>query len=132
MNNNNKRTIIEYWLEKSRQDIGSAKDNLNNNRLQNAVRDLYYSFFHAFSALLFNEEKLFKKHTHVRAIFHRDYIKEGKIDLKWGKIYDWLFDNRQKADYRPLVEFDRNEITSLYENAQDFLTTISELIIINE
>jgi len=125
---NDKKIIIDYWLEKSKQDIGSAKDNFKNTRLQNTVRDLYFSFFHAFSALLFKDNKAFKKHRQVRAILHRDYIKEGIFPLKWGKTYDWLFDNRQKADYRPLAEFDIDEIKPLIDMAEIFVNEITKMI----
>ena len=130
MNMDNKQLIIDYWIEKSKQDIDSARDNFSNLRLQNAVRDLYFSFFHAFSALLFHDGKSFKKHRQVRAIFHRDYIKEGLIELKWGKKYDWLFDNRQKADYRPLAEFDTHEIEPLIDSATEFVEKMVNMIAI--
>jgi len=41
--------------------------------------------------------------------------------LKWGKTYDWLFDNRQKADYRPLAEFDIDEVKPLIDMAEIFV-----------
>ena len=57
-----------------------------------------------FSSIIFKSGKTFKKHKEVRSILHRDYIRTGNIDVKLGKLYDWLFDNRQKADYRPLMD----------------------------
>ena len=75
MSKSDNQIIIDYWVEKAKQDIESAKDNINSNRLQNAVRDIYFAYFHSFSSLLFNDGKTFKKHTHVRAILHRDYIR---------------------------------------------------------
>ena len=46
--------IIDYWVEKAREDLASARDNLKSGRYQNAVRDAYFACFHAFSSVLLN------------------------------------------------------------------------------
>ncbi len=45
------------------------------------------------------------------------------IGLSWitGKHYDWLFDNRHKADYRPLVQFDPDQVMAVIEGTQSFM-----------
>ncbi len=102
--------IIDYWVEKAGEDLASARDNLKSSRYQNAVRDAYFACFHAFSSVLIKEGRTFKKHKEVRSMLHRDFIRTKKMDRSWGKHYDWLFDNRHKADYRPLVKFDFDEV----------------------
>jgi len=82
--------IIDYWIEKARDDLSSARDNLSSGRLQNAVRDAYFSCFHALSSVLLKEGKTLKKHKEVRSALHRDYIRAEKIEVSWGKHYDWL------------------------------------------
>jgi uncharacterized protein (UPF0332 family) len=69
------REIVVYWLEKAEQDLASAKENLAAGRLQNSVRDAYFACFHSFSAVLIKAGKTFRKHSEVRAILHRDYVK---------------------------------------------------------
>lgn len=125
---NNKQAIITYWFEKAHQDLASARDNLSNKRLQNAVRDIYFACFHAFSAILFQEGRTFEKHHEVRAMLHRDYIKTGRIEVSWGKHYDWLFDNRHEADYRPLVSFQPDEVEKAVEQSAAFITKREQLL----
>jgi len=48
-----KQSIIDYWMEKAREDLASARENLSMGRLVNAVRDAYFACFHAFSSVLF-------------------------------------------------------------------------------
>lgn len=120
--------IIDYWIEKARDDLSSARDNLSSGRLQNAVRDAYFSCFHAFSAVLLKEGKTFKKHKEVRSALHRDYIRAEKIEVSWGKHYDWLFDNRQKADYRPLVQFEPDQIKEIMEQSEAFIDKMAGLL----
>ena len=120
--------FVEYWLQKATQDLESARDNLKAVRLQNAVRDAYFACFHAFSAVLLKEGRSFRRHKEVRSALHRDYIKTKKIGVEWGKHYDWLFDNRQKADYRPLVQFDPEQIEEIIKRSEDFVLEMKNLI----
>jgi uncharacterized protein (UPF0332 family) len=46
----------------------------------------------------------------------------------WGKHYDWLYDNRQKADYRPLVSFDPEQVKEIVEQSQAFLQEMEKLL----
>ena len=120
--------FAKYWIEKAEQDLGSAIDNLKAGRLQNAVRDAYFACFHAFSAILLKEGRSFRKHKEVRSALHRDYIKTKRIAIEWGKHYDWLFDNRQKADYRPLVQFEVEQVEYIINKSQNFVGEMKKLI----
>jgi uncharacterized protein (UPF0332 family) len=121
------REIVVYWLEKAEQDLASAKENLAAGRLQNSVRDAYFACFHSFSAVLIKAGRTFRKHSEVRSILHRDYVKGKKLAVEWGKHYDWLFDNRQKADYRPLVDFDIEQVRDIIEKSEGFLRVMKNM-----
>lgn len=121
--------IVDYWLGKAREDLASARDNHASGRYQNAVRDAYFACFHAFSAVLIQEGRKFKKHKEVRSILHRDFIRTQKMDAAWGKHYDWLFDNRHKADYRPLVQFDPDQVMSVIEGTFAFVEQSNEFLV---
>jgi len=123
-----REAIINYWLEKAREDIASACANRDQGLYQNAVRDTYFACFHAFTALLFKDGKSFKKHREVRAMLHRDYVRSGRIEAAWGKHYDWLFDNRQKADYRPLVNFTPDQVGDIVEKSIGFVSEMEKLL----
>jgi hypothetical protein len=75
----------------------------------------------------------FRKHSGVRAAFHREFIKTGLLDVKWGKLYDQLFEDRQERDYVALVSFDLEYIesqltlcTQFLEELRPFVTLLSE------
>ena len=120
--------IIDYWIEKAGEDLASARDNLKSGRYQNVVRDAYFACFHAFSSVLLSEGKTFKKHKEVRSMLHRDFIRSKKIDSSWGKHYDWLFDNRHKADYRPLIQFDADQVKEIVEESEAFVKEMAGLL----
>jgi len=120
--------IIDYWVEKAEEDLASARDNLKSSRYQNAVRDAYFACFHAFSSVLLKDGKTFKKHKEVRSMLHRDFIRTKKMDSSWGKHYDWLFDNRHKADYRPLIKFDPDQVQEIIEESEAFVEEMVNLL----
>ena len=119
--------IIDYWMEKAEQDLASAHDNHAAGRLLNAVRDAYFACFHAFSSVLLKDGKSFRKHKEVRSVLHRDYIRAKKIRAEWGKHFDWLFDNRQKADYVPVVQFDPEQVEEIVERTEAFVKEMQRL-----
>jgi len=121
--------IIDYWIEKAEEDLASARDNFSAGRFQNAVRDAYFACFHAFSSVILKSGKTFMKHKEVRSALHRDFVRTNKIDVSWGKHYDWLFDNRQKADYRALVQFDSDQVRDIIEQSQAFVEEMKGMLI---
>ncbi len=124
-----RQVIIDYWIEKAEEDLASARDNFSAGRFQNAVRDAYFACFHAFSSVILKSGKTFKKHKEVRSALHRDFVRTNKIDVSWGKHYDWLFDNRQKADYRALVQFDSDQVRDIIEQSQAFVEEMKGMLI---
>ena len=54
-------------------------------------------------------------------------MKGKKLAVEWGKHYDWLFDNRQKADYRPLVDFDVEQVRDILERTEGFLRELKNM-----
>ena len=98
--------LVRHWIDQAQNDLDSAQVNLQSGRLSNAVRDIYFACFHVVSAPFMKEGKTFKKHSQVRAGFHRDLIKPGRINVAWGPFYEWIFDHRQQADYQPIVQFE--------------------------
>ncbi len=92
------------------------------------MRDAYFACFHAFSSLLLKSGKTFRRHSEVRAALHRDFVRLGKIDSKWGKHFDWLFDNRQKAAYRPLVIFESEQVKEIVEQSRVFVEEMRRLL----
>ncbi len=123
-----RETLVRYWLTKSKESLESAMDDLRALRLSNCVRALYYTCFYAFGAVLWKDGKAFKKHSAVRSALHRDFVKTGKLDAKWGRFYDIVFDSRQRGDYQPFVEFDTEQVERFVENSQGFVEQMKRLI----
>lgn len=75
------------------------------------------------------ERKLsFKKHSGVRAMFHREFIKSGLMDVEQGRLYDQLFEDRQEADYVAPISFDREYVEVQLKKCALFLEELRPLI----
>lgn len=122
------KILIDLWLEKSQDAFSSAKMEYQQNHLAFTVNRLYYSCFYALTALLLKDGLKFSKHSAVISEFNKNYIKNGRIDIKWGRFYQKLFYDRQQGDYLPTVNFEAAEISQRVEQADQFLNIITLLI----
>ncbi len=72
--------IVRYWVEKAKESLASARREFEAESLTFAMNRLYYAAFYAVSALLMEHDLSFKKHSGVRANFHKRFIKTGVLD----------------------------------------------------
>lgn len=85
---------------------------------------IYYAAFYGASAALLDREVSFKKHAGVRSAFHRLFIKTGLIDVKYGKLYDQLFEDRQEGDYIALISFEPEYVKQQLRTCKWIMDTI--------
>lgn len=102
--------VIRYWWSKAEESVKSAKRECEAGFLSFAINRLYYAAFYGVSAALLDRKISFKKHSGVRAAFHQQFIKPCLLDIKWGRFYDQLFEDRQEGDYVALVVFEREYV----------------------
>jgi hypothetical protein len=122
------KTLIGIWLEKADEALASAELELNAGHTNFAVNRLYYACFYAVTALLLRDGKQFARHSAVKSEFVRTYIKPGRIDAKWNKVYQKLFDDRQEGDYIPTSTFEASDVSSSLQQAREFTDLIRSLV----
>lgn len=123
-----RKEVVRYWLEKSVAALDSARSELAAGRYDFAVNRGYYACFYAASALFLQEGKTFAKHTGLRGALHRDLVKSGQLAPQWGRVFDRLFENRQRGDYLELYKFELSQVVSLLEGAEGFVGEIRRLL----
>jgi len=123
-----RQILISLWLEKADDALASAELELKEGHTSFAMNRLYYACFYAVTALLLQDEKQFARHSAVKSQFVKTYIKSGRIDVKWNKFYQKLFDDRQEGDYIPTVIFDVPDISIRLQQAHEFIAIIRSLI----
>ena len=120
--------LIRYRLARARESLEEARMMRGAGHLNACMNRLYYACFYAVSALLLTENLASAKHSGVRALFNREWVKTGKVSLEDGRFFGLLFKNRQEADYSDLVEFDPNVLAEWSADAARFVEALAQLV----
>ncbi len=121
-------TVIAYWLEKSTEAMASAGAEYEAGRYSFAVNRAYYACFYSLSSVLLSEGMKFVKHAGVRAALHRHLVRTGRLDTRWGRFYDRVYENRQRGDYQELAVFEAEQVAELCADARGFLEQMKNLL----
>ena len=128
MINEEKIALIQYRLERANESFDAAKLLFENKMLVPAMNRIYYSMFYSIQALLILNETTFSKHGQVKGFFNREYIKKGIFPISFGKLFNTVFEYRQKYDYVDLILPDKEVVSDYISEANTFIRTISEYI----
>ncbi|MCX6088891.1 MAG: HEPN domain-containing protein [Candidatus Atribacteria bacterium] len=94
----NNQELSQYWMEKSFQSLKSAINEFHQKNYDFCANRLYYAVFYAVSSVLIYRKKYYKKHSGVRAAYHREFVKPGIVPIEYGVLYDALLRDREDAD----------------------------------
>ena len=123
-----KQDYIDYRVLKSNELFEDVKLLASNNRWNSCVNRLYYSSFYLVSALLYKYDLKSETHNGAKTQFNLHFIKTGKLDIKFGKLYSNLFIWRQESDYADFVDFDGETVVPLIEQVMEMNNLLSEMI----
>jgi len=123
-----KRALIEYRMERARETLGEAKIMFDAGRINTYVNRLYYACFYAVSALLLTRGFSTSKHSYLRSLMHREFVKTGLIPKELGDHFDLLFDNRLKGDYADFIRFKAEHVAAWLKPTEEFIDHIESLI----
>lgn len=128
MNNEEKNSLIQYRLERANESLNAAQLLFDTDMYIPAMNRIYYSMFYAVQSLLILRESSFSKHGQVKGFFNREFIKTGIFSIGYGKLFNTVFEYRQKYDYVDLVTPDKDMISDYIEEASKFINKISKYI----
>ncbi|MBM3708322.1 MAG: HEPN domain-containing protein [Actinobacteria bacterium] len=123
-----KENVIKYRRKRAKEAVQEAQIMLENNKLIAAVNRIYYAIFYEVLALLLTKELSSSKHSGVRSLFNKEFIKTGIISEQHGEFYNRIFGFRQRADYEDFVEFDYEKVKSWFESAKVFIDSVEKVI----
>ena len=91
--------LAKYRLDRAKEDLETAADNLENGKFRASVNRSYYAVFHSIRALTALDHFDSSKHSGVIAFFNQHYVKTGVFDKELSKMIDSCYRLREKADY---------------------------------
>jgi hypothetical protein len=110
MTNEEKNEYVKYRIESAQKTFEAARVLAENGFWNSAVNRLYYSLFYAVNALLILNEIKTKSHSATKSQFSLLFIKTGRFDKKYGRLFSELFDWRQKGDYENIFDYDNESV----------------------
>lgn len=115
-------------LERAEASIQAARTLVDGGYYDFVASRAYYAAFYAATALLLREELAFRKHSGVIAAIHRDFIRTGQLDKRYGRDLNWLFELRGIGDYGAIVHVSRQDAEKAIRAAEEFLIAIRRLL----
>ncbi len=119
---------VDYRLKSAWKTFEAAKILAENQYWNSAVNRLYYSLYYAVNALLVLNEIQTKSHSSTKSQFSLYFVKTGKFDKKYGKLFSELFDWRQKGDYENIFDYNNESVQPLFEPVEEMIKLIEEEI----
>ncbi len=128
MKDDNLDELIKYRLKRASEALEEAKLIGKINHWNTCANRLYYAVFYAVSALLIKENFSASKHSGVKSLFNRYFVKTNKIQKDFGKLYNELYNLRQEGDYLDFVTFDKETVSPLIPKTELFIDEINKLL----
>jgi uncharacterized protein (UPF0332 family) len=120
--------LVSYRLQRARETLADARILADAGRWNPCVNRLYYACFYAVSALLVQEGLSSSKHTGLRSLFNRHFVKTNKVPKEKARIFNDLFERRQEGDYVDFVSFKESQVLPWIPEAEAFVENIAVLI----
>lgn len=122
-------TLIKYRTEQAHEMVDEVRFLIDNNKLRLAVKQIYYGMFYILCSLALKHQFKTSKHKELLGWFNKTFIKEGKLNRKYGSIVHDAFDNRTESDYGIKRKFEKAEVEEMFSDMMDFITTIENQLI---
>ena len=120
--------LSEYRLERAKEDLETAKENLAGGKFRASVNRSYYAVFHALRAVAALDHFDSGKHSGVIAFFNLHYVKTGIFEKEISKMIDSCYRMREKADYDDFFLAAREDAAQQLEKAEQVVQTVERFI----
>lgn len=122
------KELVSYRLHRARETLADARILADASRWNPCVNRLYYACFYAVSALLIQEGLSSSKHTGLRSLFNRHFVKTNKVSKEKARIFNDLFERRQEGDYVDFVSFEESQVLPWICEVEEFVENIAILV----
>lgn len=120
--------LIAYRLERADEAFNLAQLAIEKKYWNSAASELYYACFYSILALFAKDNIRSSTHSGVKSLLSSGFIRENKIESKWGKLFSILFNKRQEGDYGDFINLAEDEIMPLVNEVEQFRIVVNELL----
>lgn len=120
--------LIKYRLDEAKDTIEDVQLLISNDRLRASINRIYYGMFYSLLALGLKFDFETSKHQQLIGWFNKNFIHEGLIDTKYGKIINKALNRRTKGDYDSYIDFEKEIVVEMFEEMKDFIHEMENFI----
>jgi uncharacterized protein (UPF0332 family) len=126
-----REALLRYRIRQAEETLADAeamkKGGLSTRSIVNRA---YYAMFYALLGLFLEANVTLKtsKHSGIISMFDQAFILSGKIDRDFSKSLHKMFNLRQVADYKELVDVSSEDAEDALKQATDFVIEIKRII----
>lgn len=128
LSENERSIIVSREIEKAERTFDDVLFCARENKWEAAANRLYYTLFHAMSALLVSDGHRVKSHRGVLAMFGEHYVRTGLFSKKDGALLSDLVIMRDNADYNCFFEADEEKLKPYLEPTRLLIEKIKQYI----
>lgn len=119
------KELSQYRLERSREDLDSAKILLQEGQFKSSINRSYYAIFHCLRAVTALDNFDSGKHSGIIAYINHKYVKEGIFEKEFSKLVNSAFRLREKADYQDFFIVSKDMAEQQIERSEKILEMVS-------
>jgi uncharacterized protein (UPF0332 family) len=126
-----RETLLRYRIKQAEETLADAeamkKAGLS---ARSIVNRAYYAMFYGVLGLFLKANVILKtsKHSGVISLFDKEFVLSGKIDRDFSKSLHKMFNLRQAADYKELVEISLEDAEEAIKAAKLFVEEIKKVV----
>lgn len=124
----NKKDLSLYRIQKAKEDFDAARELFDQKFFSQSINRSYYTMFHSARAVLALEGLDAKKHAGVIHLFNTNFVREGKIEERFGTFLQTAFNVRTRSDYHDFYIASKDDAQMHLENAKQFLLMIENYL----
>ena len=124
LTNEERQIMVTLEMEKAERFFIQAKKNAEILEWDVVANRLYYSLFHAVSALLIHDGHKVGSHKGAVMVFGQHYVRTGIFTAQEGRFYSQLQTMREKADYNSAWQTTEDIIAPVIEPVGQFIEKI--------
>jgi len=120
--------LVMHRVNRAHETEKEARLLFENQMFAAAINRIYYSMFHALSALAIRVGFETSKHGQLIGWFNKSYIRTGLADIKYSKIIIRAFEKRMDSDYNDFLDFTEDEVRHMLAECNEFILMIKSKI----
>lgn len=124
--------LSRYRMAKAKEDLDTARENLENGKYRASVNRSYYAVFHALRAVTALDHFDSGKHSGIIAFFNQHYVKAGIFDKDISKMVDSCYRMREKADYDDFYLVAKEDAVLQLAKARRIICSVEAYLITKE